>query len=97
MISNNISFQKFKYYIHLIFIFIIINFIIQSPSISQVKEEWIARYNGPGDLDDSVYDMTIDISGNVYVTGYSVGSGTNADYATIKYSQGTFSECFHLY
>jgi hypothetical protein len=27
----------------------------------------------------------VDGSGNVYVTGYSLGSGTNGDYATIKY------------
>jgi len=33
--------------------------------------------------------MTLDASGNVYVTGRSPGVGTGSDYATIKYSQFT--------
>ncbi len=49
------------------------------------NELWVARYNGPGDYDDQAYDMTVDSSGNVYVTGRSVGRGTSWDYATIKY------------
>ncbi|HMN18866.1 MAG TPA: T9SS type A sorting domain-containing protein [Ignavibacteriaceae bacterium] len=32
-------------------------------------------------------EIQVDDAGNVYVTGYSYGSGTMADYATIKYSQ----------
>jgi hypothetical protein len=46
---------------------------------------WIRRYNGPGNLADSALTLAVDGSGNVYVTGASSGSGTNADYATIKY------------
>jgi uncharacterized delta-60 repeat protein len=47
---------------------------------------WVKRYNGPGNGDDGASDIAIDLSGNVYVTGYSYGSGTETDYATIKYS-----------
>ena len=49
---------------------------------------WVRRYNGPGNGEDVGRHLAIDIAGNVYVTGYSMGSGTNFDYATIKYLPG---------
>ncbi|MBA7633956.1 hypothetical protein ES703_41527 [subsurface metagenome] len=49
-----------------------------------VVQEWVDRYNGPGNGDDSAKAIAIDSNNNVYVTGY--GEGVAKDYATIKYS-----------
>jgi len=47
---------------------------------------WIAIYNGPANQNDSATSMAIDSGGNIFVTGYSTGSGTSRDYATVKYN-----------
>ncbi|HEY6191355.1 MAG TPA: SBBP repeat-containing protein [Bacteroidota bacterium] len=46
---------------------------------------WRRTYNGPGNGNDNSTAMTLDDSGNVYVTGFSFGGATNFDYFTIKY------------
>jgi uncharacterized delta-60 repeat protein len=50
------------------------------------KQQWVARYHGPGNAGDVAVALAVDGSGVVYVTGWSAGSGTETDYATVKYS-----------
>ena len=51
---------------------------------------WVARYNGPGNSDDRATSVTLSRSGGtVYVTGYSSGTTSGYDYATVAYNAAT--------
>ncbi len=64
-------------------------FIIQNIN-AQVMQDWIQTFNGTGNSVDVANAMTVDNSGNVYVTGYSTVSGNIERMTTVKYnSTGT--------
>jgi hypothetical protein len=46
---------------------------------------WVRRYNGPENGEDGGFAITVDGSGNAYVTGRSCSSVAHNDYTTIKY------------
>ena len=47
---------------------------------------WAKRYNGPGNANDTANSVAVSpVTGTVFVTGLSVGSGSSADDATIAY------------
>ncbi len=55
------------------------------------NQNWLMKYNGPGNSSDKAYAIVVDNSDNVIVTGGSK-SGVlieSEDYATVKYSQST--------
>lgn len=49
--------------------------------------EWTKRFDGPASQSDQMSDFQIDVDGNLFMTGSSVGSGTLRDFSTIKYCQ----------
>jgi hypothetical protein len=51
-------------------------------------ELWVNRY-GPGNGSDVAWDLVVDETGDVYVTGGSYGDTTHMDYATIKHDGET--------
>ncbi|MBK9403904.1 MAG: SBBP repeat-containing protein [Ignavibacteria bacterium] len=66
------------------------------PSFSQVTQQWVARYTGPGDAVDYANSLAVDGSGNVYVTGYSIGN-VQPDYATVKYNSSGVQQWVERY
>lgn len=50
------------------------------------QTQWTARYNGKVSGNDWPTSIDVDLAGNVYVTGQSIGINFTWDFATIKYS-----------
>lgn len=51
------------------------------------KKLWVMRYGSGYSYGSAAWDIALDVSGNVFVTGNSYKSDNTSDYATIKYNQ----------
>ncbi len=58
---------------------------------------WSTFYNGSGNAADFPSSNAIDAAGNIYVTGYITGSGTESDYCTIKYNNSGVQQWAAIY
>jgi hypothetical protein len=57
------------------------------------NQEWVTFYNNDNPFTShSALKVLVDTNGNIYITGFSYGNGTNLDIATIKYSNITSLE-----
>ncbi|MEO5645612.1 MAG: SBBP repeat-containing protein [Bacteroidia bacterium] len=65
-----------------------------SPSGQQL---WLQSYNGTASDNDQGLKLVLDAAANVYVTGYSKGSGTGNDITTIKYSSAGAQQWVAIY
>lgn len=59
--------------------------------------QWSTSYNGPVNGADAATKVVLDNQFNVYVTGNSLGNGTDLDIATIKYSNSGTQQWVHRY
>ncbi len=73
-----------KLYPHISAVILLLGF-ARGAALAQVTQEWVARYDGPGNSYDQPLALAVDGGGLVYITGYAAGNGTSYDYATIKY------------
>lgn len=55
-------------------------------AFSQVTQQWTAKYSGTGNSVDLPTAMTMDASGNTYVTGQTILTGNTQAFGTVKYN-----------
>ncbi|HMT10747.1 MAG TPA: hypothetical protein PKA39_03890, partial [Ignavibacteria bacterium] len=74
----------------LLFLLSVVLGLSYQPSLhSQPSTVWAKLYNGPAVQQDSSVGVCVNSLGMVFVTGWSIGSGTAADIVTIRYNPDT--------
>ncbi len=61
---------------------------------SSGQTQWVKNYSN-GSNNDYLSNMTVDASGNVYVTGYSYVPGSSYDFVTIKYNSAGVQQYYY--
>jgi hypothetical protein len=72
------------------------NYLIAKYNNNEVLQ-WQQTYNGSGNSDDITYDLSVDKSRNVYITGRVYGGASSADYATLKYNAQGVQQWVQIY
>jgi hypothetical protein len=58
---------------------------------------WKRSYTGPGNGADNSNGIIVDASSNVYIAGYTYGTGTKRDFTTIKYDVNGVQQWIRTY
>lgn len=88
--------MKTKQTVFLILFFTLV-FAFLNNAFSQVTQQWTAKYSGTGNNVDIPTAMTMDASGNIYVTGQTMLSGNAQAYGTVKYNSSGVQQWLATY
>jgi uncharacterized delta-60 repeat protein len=81
----------------LVTILLLLSSISSFSQSSQVAQQWVARFNGSGNTYDGSNISKIDKYGNIYVSGFSDGTGGNMDFALLKYNSAGVLQWSQVY
>ncbi len=60
-------------------------------------QQWLVRYNGPGNGEDCPYELALDDAANLYLTGYGTGKNNNFDFLTAKFNRNGVKQWAYHY
>ncbi len=78
-----------KFYLHFGILLLLVFAAGNTQIFSQPFTIWNKSYNGPSNQQDSGIGVCVNSLGMVFVTGWSLGSGTSYDIVTLRYNPAT--------